>query len=245
MFKLKLSPTSGIFSILPFLMTLLLLLAGCQSYSASLSELSETKELSDIEETHSTKIPHPEHSEHSHSTKIPNPEDSEHSEEVEMIAVSASYAEVLPEAKVETSDLIVLGLVKAVSPTKFNSDDGTQWESSSDLVLPIHTITLSVKEILKGDQLQSDEIEITVIGSSPADEKVSSHTDHDIQVGQNIIAYLNNTSLIWKDGETRPKFIFITSPESSYKVELEDGLFYSHDENERPQLYEEILAEVR
>ncbi len=172
----------------------------------------------------------------------PNPP----SEDSVVVAASSLYAYIAPSDRFAIADIVVTGRVQEISSTKYNSDDGSIWNGGSGTLLPIHTISIAIKEILKSkDHIKDNQLTITAIGQSPNDP-YNVHPDHSIQTSDFIVAYLNVGFLTWKDNEVRNVIQFINSPESSYKLQLNDGLFYAQHDNEEeaPQTLTQIRNEA-
>lgn len=218
-------------TLLPFAILFLLLITSCSSSVATTSKTSVSNAPSTLTESVVQESEQ-------------KPEEGAENEEV-VVNVHASYQLVPPNKRMNTAALVVQGVIKEISETSYNSDDGQPWDHKEDeLILSLHTITISVEDSLKGEKVAGDDVDVTILGLSPLD-KYATDIDHDLQVGQNVIVYINDTELNWKNNETRPKYMFISSPDASYKVQQADGLYHAVHGDEAPQSLEEIKAESR
>lgn len=177
------------------------------------------------------------------------PESKQIQEKVEedeiVISVHASYQHVPPNERMNTATHVVQGIVREISETKYNSDDGKSWNhKDNELILSLHTITIDIENSLKGSKAGGDQIDITVLGLSPLDKYADESGHYHLKIGQDIIVYVNDTELIWKNNEKRPKYMFISSPDSSFMIKQSDGLYHNVHSDEKPKSLDELIDEA-
>ena len=136
----------------------------------------------------------------------------------------ASYLTSAYEQQVKTADLIFVGTLTDISPSKWNQDSGEYWtDESSERVtatLQYHTLQFDVSQFVinKTESQDVKSIEITVLGPSPLDK----NADYSLSVGDNVVIFARETELAWKEGDHRKPIIEIaTAPELAFFVQFE------------------------
>jgi hypothetical protein len=140
------------------------------------------------------------------------------------LSAEATYADQDLDGKIREAGGIVVGRVVGISPTRWNQDDGTFWETvsvdargraTSDTALPYYEVTIAAERVLLdavGMAPPGEPVVATVIGMSPAGgadastslgEAVVAGEAEGPMAGQPIVAFLRPTDMAWRDG-TRP-----------------------------------------
>jgi hypothetical protein len=161
--------------------------------------------------------------------------------------VEASYEYVPYERMLRESDSIIVAQVESISNTRWNQDSGEYWEQTlvhdgNETIVtahPYYEIGLSVQEVLADvDGAVDDQISIVVIGASPLDyEEDGNGTE--LSIGDNIVSFNTRREIGWRnqpitydDDEKRMEIgrklvhTFTGSPDTSYLIRGEDGLYY-------------------
>ncbi len=154
----------------------------------------------------------------------------------------ASYEMLTRQEMIEKADLIFLGRVVALSPTRWNQDSGEIWQDDNETddftPLQIHEITLEVMRPIRGDVIPGSRVTVTQIGASPLDGQA----DHHLTLGTEAVVYLSRTRLVWRDGY-RDVLVFTNAPYASADIRGPDGLFLSP--SGKPMSLEDVLLEVK
>lgn len=140
------------------------------------------------------------------------------------VAAEATYQELSFDALARAAEAVVVGEVVAVSPTRWNQDDGTFWEDvavdargreTSDTALPYYEIAIAPRRTLVDEVALAEAggpLVVTVIGMSPAGGDLASTSlgqavvgggAEGPSVGQTIVAFARRTEMAWRGG-TRP-----------------------------------------
>lgn len=134
-----------------------------------------------------------------------------------------SYATPAYEQLISEEDVIFVGSLKDISPTKWNQDSGEYWTDESPAptaVVQYHTLTFDVSQFIINKTKQQDlkSVEITVLGPSPLDK----NADYSLSVGDNVVVFARETELAWKEGNHRKPIIEIaTAPELTFFVQFD------------------------
>ncbi len=168
----------------------------------------------------------------------------------------ACYAAISREEMIAQADVILVGKVTNVSPTRFNQDSGEYWDDADDAdsesaVVPIHQIDMTVLQPIVDTLGVGDAVVVTVSGNSPLEQPLGSAAglimagspSHNLEVGEQVIAFLGQTDLIWRDG-TRPVLMFMGFPAESYLVLRSDGLYHDDWLDKEPVSLEALIAQV-
>lgn len=144
------------------------------------------------------------------------------------VETQASYISLTYEQLIKGADIIFVGKLTNISPSKWNQDSNEYWEddSSPRLATPIqlHTLQFDVSRLIidKIGVESQKTIEVTVLGPSLMD----GNTDYNLSIGENVIVFARRTDLIWRDGQTRPITEIVTAPSFAFFTEsINDGRF--------------------
>lgn len=166
------------------------------------------------------------------------------------VATEVVYADLPLATKVASAPLIVTGTVVDVSPTRWNQDDGTFWETTItdaygeqtvDSAVPYHTVTVRVDETFANTLGSTkDTVVLTVIGmgrdaavghgpdGADAAGVLSLATDSvSAALGERVIAFARPGQLAWRDGTMRPVLVPMGSPGTTVlsQAVLDSGAF--------------------
>lgn len=166
------------------------------------------------------------------------------------VVADVSYADLPLAAKVAGAPLIVTGTVVDISPTRWNQDDGTFWETTVedaygtqtiDSAVPYHTVTVRIERTL-ADALgiAKDTVALTVVGmgrdaavghgpdGADAAGVLSLSVDSvSAAEGERVVAFVRPGELAWRDGAPRRVLVPMGSPGSTVLSEavLNSGAF--------------------
>jgi hypothetical protein len=134
-----------------------------------------------------------------------------------------SYVTPAYEQLINESDIVFVGTLTDISPSKWNQDSGEYWTDESPTttaVIQYHTLTFDVSQFIINKTKPQDvkSIEITVLGPSPLDK----NADYSLSVGDNVVIFARETELAWKEGNHRKPIIEIaTAPELALFVQFD------------------------
>jgi len=170
-----------------------------------------------------------------------------------VVVINASYAAISREEMIAQADVILVGRVTNVSPTRFNQDSGEYWEDTNSprTICPIHQIEIAVLQTIVDTIGVDDTVVVTVWGNSPLERPLGSAAgiimagspDHNLEVGDQVIAFLGQRNIAWRDG-TRPVLMFMGFPAESYLVLGSDGLYHDDWLDKEPVSLEALIAQV-
>jgi hypothetical protein len=155
---------------------------------------------------------------------------------------SASYGEISLEQMYQQADFIFIGKIINISPTQWNQDSGEAWNdeaTTGETGLQVHTFEIEPIQSIVGNLEQEGKVQITVLGSSPTD---SSHADHDLKVGVQVMLFAQKREIAWRDG-MKTIIGLMGAPSYSYFTLGEDGL-YSGALLTQPMALQEILTQI-
>ncbi len=155
-----------------------------------------------------------------------------------------SYLYVSKQDMMKQADVIFLGKVTSISPTRWNQDSGEPWKNDPNdpnqgAATTIHTIEFEVQRKIIDTIGLGGNVTLTVLGDSPLDGEA----DHDLETGETVVVYARKTDLAWREGGKKPILEFIGEPRESYAVQGEDGLFYGRPD-EAPVSLEQLLQQI-
>lgn len=140
----------------------------------------------------------------------------------------ASYINLSYENLINQSDIILVGTLSEISPSKWNQDSGEYWSDDSNprLATPVefHMLKFNISKTIIDKIGINDQptIDITVLGVSPLD----GNADYSLAVGDNVVVFANKTELIWRGGQTKPIIEVATAPSFDFFIKsTKDGLF--------------------
>lgn len=145
--------------------------------------------------------------------------------------VDASYAAVTAESMMRDADLIFLGEVVDISPTRWNQDNGRYWDDG----MPYYHVTVSVIEPIIGEAKR--EVVLTVLETSPVDnalqtiesDESTEVRDKHLQVGDRAVFFAQQVEIPWRSPERLPATVFMGYPQGATFLEGADARYYSMD----------------
>jgi hypothetical protein len=161
-----------------------------------------------------------------------------------VVETHASYEQLSREDILKQADAIVIGSITQISPTRFNQDSGELWEPTMDDATPLalHYVDVKIDKVLTGKVDFEEKVEVVVLGNSPTES--TSHADHHLKSGDQVILFLNTTKLVWRDG-TRSVWCFVGSPLQAALILQEDGLYHDGWLDKEPIALEELIAQIQ
>jgi len=135
----------------------------------------------------------------------------------------ASYIGVTRDDMIDSADAIFLGKVVAISPTRWNRDNGEEWNDDAtggDSGIQIHTIEVKIIQPIVDVIGLGEQITITALGTSPLD----GIADHNLKGSDQAVFFIVQSQLAWREGGTKPILEFMGGPEYSYFLQGKDGL---------------------
>ena len=179
------------------------------------------------------------------------------------IRVEPSYTLVSRDEMIKTADAIFAGQIIDISPTQFNQDSGEYWELTTEegpglatthSAWPVYFVEVTVERPFVDEIGLGDTAVLTLLGKSPVDTdeptnsqdetvRVGGDSDYSFRVGDEIIAFVNQTEIAWwdrqpvrtipfEDGVTfdygrRSVLIFANAPHETYLLRANDGRYAS------------------
>lgn len=166
-----------------------------------------------------------------------NPAESAYSNIV--IDQQASYISLSREEMIEQADIIFLGRVVNISPTRWNQDSGEPWyDNVIGSGLQLHYIEFEVLQPIVDTLGLKQQVTITALGASP----LEGQADHSLQVGNEALVFAVETDLVWRDG-TRPILELAGAPEDAHFIRGQDGLYYGRW-TDRPVSLDELVGQI-
>lgn len=132
----------------------------------------------------------------------------------------ASYAALPYEELVNTSDVIFVGKLIEISPSKWNQDSGEYWGEEA---LQYHTLRFEVSSFIvdKIESARHTTIEITILGPSA----LEGNRDYDLRLGDDVLVFAGKTDFAWREGGTKSVISLKTAPSLSLFVRKPNGNF--------------------
>ena len=149
------------------------------------------------------------------------------------------YAVLTREEMIDQSEVIFLGKVMDISPTRWNQDDGTQWQDeATGFGLQLHYVEFEViKPIVDGLDIGS-QATITILGPSPLD----GFAEHNLKVDDEAVVFAVQRELAWQSG-SKTILRLTNAPMNSNFILKEDGV-YSAEPDSPPVLLKDLLREI-
>lgn len=160
---------------------------------------------------------------------------------------NSTYEYVPFETMVKDADVIVVGKVMTVGETRWNQDSGEYWEEIFQYdgyetivsALPYYEITMSVDRLIADSLgIKSNQLVITVIGTSPIDAEDLASSIHP-KDGDEIVAFVRQGEIGWFRGEItydkengvletgrKATILFMGGPDNSHLLRNQDGFYY-------------------
>lgn len=178
------------------------------------------------------------------------------------VSMDFCYAVMTREEMIDQADLIFVGKVVNITPTRWNQDSGEYWdedetpESDSDLMY--HEIELAILQPIVDRLGAGEKVVITVLGNSPVgpQPEVRIHGQpviiedadspaHDLKVGDQALIFAEQREIAWRGGGMHPVLTLMGYPQDSYLIQGEDGLYHFwRSDLEPPLSLEELLAQI-
>ncbi|HQF69951.1 MAG TPA: hypothetical protein PLH39_01590 [Promineifilum sp.] len=145
------------------------------------------------------------------------------------IVLSSEYISLASDEMIDQADLVFQGQVTAISTTQFNQESGAYWDEGR----PYHTITFQVLRPIVDTINVGQELTVTVWGNNPTEESVPveqngqeirifSNAEHDLQVGDTVIAFVERRELMWREGKHEALVLLGVPSESYYRLQAGD-----------------------
>lgn len=126
------------------------------------------------------------------------------------------------EAMFEEADIIFVGKVTNISPTKWNQDSGEYWQEVTEEGLtengenvttthsawPVHELEVAVGQAIVDEVGIDEKVTLTLLGKSPVDSnqaddgqnvQIEGDATHAIQLGDEILVFAFQTEIAWRD----------------------------------------------
>jgi len=147
---------------------------------------------------------------------------------------------------IDQADIIFLGKVISVSPTRWNQDSGEMWVQTDpgnvdNTPLQLHYVELEVLRPIAARIGLDQRVNIIVVGSNPLDEYADPNV-HGLREGVQAVTFVRQTQLTWREG--RPTVLmFMGCPSDAHYILADDGLYHGRW-NEQPVSLEELLKRI-
>lgn len=139
------------------------------------------------------------------------------------VQTDAIYAGYSPTQMMSESDVIFAGTVKDISASSWNQDSKNPWSDG----LVYHTIEMELITSVVGEfSTDNPIVTLTVIGSSPVERE---DTDHNLQVGDEVMVFARDTEFAWREGGRIPATMFLGMPSQSAWLKNKDGYYEAPD----------------
>lgn len=140
-----------------------------------------------------------------------------------IIKQSFTYMEISDKDKIEKSDIILVGKIITISPTRWNQDDGSMWDAQGSQIgsFQIHELEVQVIRKIVDDLNFGDKVTVTVLGTSPKEE----YPDYTLSEGDQVVMFLKKGDIAWRETGVRNVLIFNGSPYQSLYVQNPDGQY--------------------
>lgn len=160
--------------------------------------------------------------------------------------IIASDADALAAAEV-----IFLGEVTAISPTRFNQDSGEYWDGA----MPVHMVTFRVVEPLVDEIGLAREVTLTEMAGSPADvgttrvqtaegeAQYEATVSHQLTIGQEVVVLAARREFAWREG-TRETLGFAVWAGDSYFFSDGQGNYRRNNSELPPMTLEELSSYI-
>lgn len=139
------------------------------------------------------------------------------------VNIEAEHILLTREDMLEQADIIFVGKVTNISPTRWNQDSGQYWQevteegvaekgerlTTTHSAWPIHEIELSIVQPIVDEIGIDEKVILTLIGKSPVDNisqtnngetiQIEGDSSHALQIGDEIIVFAVRTEIAWRD----------------------------------------------
>ncbi|MCA9974504.1 MAG: hypothetical protein R3E31_28730 [Chloroflexota bacterium] len=131
------------------------------------------------------------------------------------IYFSAEYIIDSPENVIRRADVIFVGKVISISPTRWNQDSGDYWEETTTegayetnhTAMPVHKITMEVTSLIADEVGIGETVVLTAIGKSPNENssttadtiQLAGSPDHMLTIGSEAVIFGIQTEIAWRD----------------------------------------------
>lgn len=133
------------------------------------------------------------------------------------VSFSTEYVMATREELIDEADVILVGRVNHISPTRWNQDSGEYWEEvttegefeTAHSALPVHYLEIEIVWLIVDDiGIEEKFVTLTAVGKSPVDDtnlteenniQVAGLPDHHLQAGNEVIIFIRQTELAWHD----------------------------------------------
>lgn len=161
--------------------------------------------------------------------------------------INSTYEYVPFETMVKDADAVVAGEVLTIGETRWNQDNGEYWEQIFQYdgyetivsALPYYEITMSIDRLIADSLgIKSNQLVITVIGTSPRDAEDLASSMHP-KDGDEIVAFVRQGEIGWFRGEItydkengsletgrKATMLFMGGPDNSHLLRNQNGLYY-------------------
>lgn len=152
----------------------------------------------------------------------PSPAPTENGSETISVDLEAEQIFLSREAMFEEADIIFVGKVTNISPTKWNQDSGEYWQEVTEEGLtengesattthsawPVHELEVAVGQAIVDEVGIDEKVTLTLLGKSPVDSnqaddgqnvQIEGDATHAIQLGDEILVFAVQTEIAWRD----------------------------------------------
>lgn len=143
--------------------------------------------------------------------------------QAKFMQIEASYAELPMPLMMTESDLVFVGEILDIGPTRWNADHDRAWPGG----LPFHEVHFAIRETLVGAPAR--QVTLLVHGNNPADGDRQMEAETELKVGDRLMVFARQTRLAWNEDETIPATMLIGRPGSSVLYETESGAFEAEE----------------
>ncbi|MEK7579126.1 MAG: matrixin family metalloprotease [Patescibacteria group bacterium] len=148
------------------------------------------------------------------------------------ICVDFSTIPLSEKDRARESEAVIHGVVRSVGPTLWNSESGEYWEDPLSPVapLPYHIVEVDWDDSLydeKDSFKGSSTIAILVPRMSSFDKEFCPEGVGPFEEGEEVVVFLANRDLAWREGSFRTFVGSVTDPAASLFLRSQDGLFRS------------------
>lgn len=150
--------------------------------------------------------------------------------------IEASYAELPLPLMMTEADLVFVGEILDIGPTRWNADHDRAWPGG----LPFHEVRFAIRDTLVG--APAKQVTLLVHGNNPADQRQQMEAETELLVGDRLLVFARQTRLAWNEDQTIPATMLIGRPGSSVLYETEPDRFAAEDGQvyALPELQDEI-----
>lgn len=134
---------------------------------------------------------------------------------------SFTYLEISDKDKIEKSNIILVGKIMTISPTRWNQDDGNMWEAQGSQIgaFQVHELEVQVIRKIVDDLNIGETLTVTILGTSPKEE----YPDYNLSEGDQVVMFLKKGAIAWRETGVRKVMIFNGSPYQSLYEQTPGG----------------------